>query len=99
MARRFDDNRAAALALEGLAGVVAAAGDGELAATLLGYATHLRASIGDTMPGDERFDVERAERSARALLGADEFERAHEAGRCHDDVEALFARIELTTAT
>ncbi len=55
--------------------------------------------IGDAARADERFDVERAERSARALLGDDEFQRAHEAGRCHDDVEALFARIELTTAS
>ena len=91
MARRLADDRAAARAVEGLAGVAAAAGDGELAAMLLGYATHFRGSNGDAVAGYEWFDVDRAEQSARALIGDDVFERALDAGR-ELDVEALLER-------
>ena len=58
---------------------------------LLGYATHLRASNGDTMTGDERFDVERAERSARLCSVTTSSNGRIDAGRCTIDVEALFA--------
>jgi hypothetical protein len=92
MARRLADDRAAARAVEGLAGVAAAAGDGELTALLLGHATHLRGSTGDAAAGTERFDVDRAERSARALLGDDGFERALDAGRALD-TDALLERV------
>jgi hypothetical protein len=89
MARRLADDRAAALAAEGLAAVAAAAGDGQLAAMLLGHVTHLRAASGNPVQAGERLDVDRAERSARALLGDDDYQRALEAGRDVDIDELL----------
>ena len=67
------------------------AGDGELTAMLLGHATHLRGSTG-RRAGTERFDVDRAERSARTLLGDDGFERALNAGRALDSDALLEAQ-------
>ena len=46
MARRIGDDASVALALEGLAVVAAATGDGALAATLLGHADQLRTTSG-----------------------------------------------------
>jgi tetratricopeptide (TPR) repeat protein len=69
-----------ARALEGLAGV-AADDDGELAATLLGCAEELRATVGSRLDGAERVDIERAARRARDQLGEDGYLKAYEAGQ------------------
>ena len=63
LARRHGNKAGIALALEGLAGVVAAALDGEQAATLLGAAEQLRATSAGSPTATQRIDVERAERT------------------------------------
>ncbi|MDI2131821.1 BTAD domain-containing putative transcriptional regulator [Yinghuangia seranimata] len=80
-ARRTGDPRALALALEGLAGAAAAAGDGVRAAPLLGAAAALRESAGTPLPPAERVDVDRATAAARAVLGADGFAAYEAKGR------------------
>jgi predicted ATPase/DNA-binding SARP family transcriptional activator len=80
LARRRGNDHAVALAVEGLAGVAAADGDGELAATLLGQARRLRLAVGTPMHGDDDVDRERAEMCARGQLGDDGYQRAHDAG-------------------
>lgn len=69
-AERTGDPRAVALALEGLAGVAGASGDGERAALLLGAAGAMRESAGGSLPPAERVDVDRIEAAARRTLGA-----------------------------
>ena len=81
MARRLGDDGSAAFALEGLAGVAAATGDGVLAAALLGQADQLRTTSGRRLHGAERIDVERATQLARTQLGEDGFAHAAAAGR------------------
>ncbi|WP_226900355.1 BTAD domain-containing putative transcriptional regulator [Nonomuraea phyllanthi] len=68
-ARKAGDPRAIALAREGLAGVAAAEGTYEEAATLLGEATALRESVGAPLPPAERGDVDRIAAAVRAGLG------------------------------
>ena len=68
-ARRTGDPRAVALALEGLAGVASATGDGERAALLLGAAGAMRESAGGPLPPAERVDVDRIHAAAGRLLG------------------------------
>jgi predicted ATPase/DNA-binding SARP family transcriptional activator len=72
------DARTTALAVEGLAGAAAAAGEAERAATLLGFAEALRG--GAQLPPEQRGDVERAAASAQAALGPRRFEEALRAG-------------------
>ncbi len=59
IARRIGDPRTIALALEGLAGAEALAGDPEHAAELLATATATRAAAGAPLPPAERFDLDR----------------------------------------
>lgn len=59
IARKSGDQRAIALALEGLAGVEALAGDHRKAAELLTQAAAARESVGRPLPPAERFDVDR----------------------------------------
>ncbi|NUW34986.1 winged helix-turn-helix domain-containing protein [Nonomuraea sp. SMC257] len=68
-ARHVGDPRAVALALEGLAGARALAGQHAEAARLLGKAAALRESAGAPLPPAERGDVDRVTASARAALG------------------------------
>ncbi|MFG6200285.1 BTAD domain-containing putative transcriptional regulator [Nonomuraea sp. JJY05] len=68
-AGKAGDPRAIALAREGLAGVAAAEGTYEEAATLLGEATALRESVGAPLPPAERGDVDRIAAAVRAGLG------------------------------
>ncbi|MFI6587235.1 BTAD domain-containing putative transcriptional regulator [Embleya sp. NPDC050493] len=75
-ARASGDPRAVALALEGLAGVEAISGRPAEAATLLGRADALRASIGAPLPVAERGDVTRIEAAARGALGASAYAAA-----------------------
>ncbi|MFZ3471101.1 AfsR/SARP family transcriptional regulator [Streptomyces sp. 4.24] len=75
-ARRTGDPRALALALEGLAGILPA----DRAASLLGTAGALRASVGTPLPAAERTDSDRAAARARAALGAEAFAAAFRAG-------------------
>ena len=70
----------------------AAAGDGELAATLLGTAEQLRTTAGSQLHGHERTDLERAERRTRDQLGEDAYVKAHEAGRA-GDLDTVLARV------
>lgn len=81
VARRTGDVRAVALALEGLAGVAAAAGEHEEAAVLLGAADAGRASAGAPLPAGERGDVDRIRAVVEPALGADAFAVAFERGR------------------
>ncbi|WP_338071300.1 BTAD domain-containing putative transcriptional regulator [Actinomadura bangladeshensis] len=67
-ARQAGDPRAIALAREGLAGVAAAEGAYEEAATLLGEAAALRESVGAPLPPAERGDVDRIAAAVRAGL-------------------------------
>jgi predicted ATPase/DNA-binding SARP family transcriptional activator len=91
LAEAQGDKVGIALALEGLAGVAAAASDGEQAARLLGRARQLRATAGSELHGDERIDVQRAERRARELLGDDGYDaiwssRIPEVGTLDDQI-------------
>jgi hypothetical protein len=87
--------RMLANALEGLAGALAARGtaaDASRAARLLGTADALRIRSGGAMPPGERFDVDRAERRIRAVLGDGATEDALAAGALEplDEVVASF---------
>lgn len=79
LASRVGDPRAIALAMEGLAGAHALAGEPDRAARLLGAAARARASVGTPLPRAERGDVDRITATARNALGeqafAAEFER------------------------
>ncbi|MFE0738850.1 BTAD domain-containing putative transcriptional regulator [Streptomyces sp. NPDC058855] len=68
-ARETGDPRALALALEGLAGAHALAGDPTRAARLLGAAHAARVSVGAPLPPAERGDVDRVTATLRAALG------------------------------
>ena len=84
VARRVGAVRAVANAVEGLAGALATTGaptDAEHAARLLGLADAMRRRSGGAMPAAERFDVDRAERRARATLGDQAFSCAFAGGR------------------
>ncbi|WP_030668802.1 BTAD domain-containing putative transcriptional regulator [Streptomyces sp. NRRL B-1347] len=80
------DNRAVALALEGLAGARALAGAHAEAAALLGRAAALRAAEGAPLPEAERADVDRATARGRAALGAGAFDTAVDAARARGAV-------------
>lgn len=80
-ARATRDPRAAALALEGLAGARAVARDHHGAAVLLGSAETARAAAGAPLPRGERGDVDRITALVRAGLGAEPFEAAVDRGR------------------
>ncbi|MGH3767823.1 MAG: AfsR/SARP family transcriptional regulator [Pseudonocardiaceae bacterium] len=79
LASRVGDPRAIALAMEGLAGAHALAGEHDRAARLLGAAATARESVGTPLPRAERGDVDRITSTARNALGeqafAAEFER------------------------
>ncbi|MFI1386598.1 AfsR/SARP family transcriptional regulator [Embleya sp. NPDC020886] len=79
-ARASGDPRAVALAWEGLAGVEAISGRHTEAATLLGRADALRASIGAPLPAGELGDVTRIVAAARERLGPSAYTRAFAAG-------------------
>ncbi|MYS83578.1 BTAD domain-containing putative transcriptional regulator [Embleya scabrispora] len=79
-ARASGDPRAVALALEGLAGVEAISGRAVEAATLLGRADALRASIGAPLPVGELGDVTRIAAAAREALGPSAYAIAFGAG-------------------
>jgi predicted ATPase len=70
-----------ARALDGLAGVSAAVGDGDRAARLLGGADALRAQTGVPVNDVDRDDVQRAVDGARAALGPAAFDVTHTDGR------------------
>jgi hypothetical protein len=87
VARRVGAVRAVANAVEGLAGALATtggSGDAEHAARLLGLADAMRRRSGGAMPAAERFDVDRAERRARATLCDQAFSCAFAAGGVAD---------------
>ncbi|MGW6504394.1 ATP-binding protein [Nonomuraea angiospora] len=73
VARSGGDPRARALALEGLAGAYALAGEPARAARLLGAAARLRESTGAPMPPPERGDVDRITARIRAALDEEAF--------------------------
>jgi predicted ATPase/DNA-binding SARP family transcriptional activator len=70
---------ARAVAVEGLACVAAARGDGQIAATLLGTAAHWRAEAHRPATPLERHDIDRAADNARAMVGGAAYERARTA--------------------
>jgi predicted ATPase/DNA-binding XRE family transcriptional regulator len=71
----------AATDLEGLAGVAADRGEAELAAALYGKADAIRASCGTPLRPSHQYIYDRGVATAKALLGQDEFARAHERGQ------------------
>jgi tetratricopeptide (TPR) repeat protein len=75
------DPRSVALALEGLAGVQAAASHPGHAARLLGAAAAARESVGAPLPAGERGDVDRITAKAAAIIGAEAFATEFERGR------------------
>jgi predicted ATPase/DNA-binding SARP family transcriptional activator len=80
LALRIADERAIALACEGLAGVAAARGDHARAATLLGHAAGRRARVGAPLPPGERFDVDRIEAATVDALGRARYDDLSSAG-------------------
>ncbi|MFC7302968.1 BTAD domain-containing putative transcriptional regulator [Streptomyces monticola] len=72
--------RALALSLEGLAGVAALSGAGELAALLLGAADAARRTVDAPLPPAERGDVDRVTAAATASLGEEAFAEAFRRG-------------------
>jgi hypothetical protein len=92
--RELRDERCAAFALEGLAGVAAAEGDGALAAALLARAAQTRAVTSFELTGAERRDVERAEAAARRAIGDRRFDEVMSGGQAmgfDDAVERLLS--------
>lgn len=86
-AKLWGDHRAVAQAVEGLAGVAAAEGDGLQSARLLGVAHRLRCDHGGPMPPGERtLEVDRIEAAARASAAAG-FAAAFAAGQQADPDE------------
>ncbi|WP_399552870.1 ATP-binding protein, partial [Streptomyces sp. WELS2] len=92
VARAIDEPRALALSLEGLAGAAALRGTRSAAARaalLLGAADAARRSVDAPLPPAERTDVDRIERSARAVLGDTDFTRSFTTGTHLTPEEAL----------
>ncbi|GAB2583968.1 BTAD domain-containing putative transcriptional regulator [Streptomyces capparidis] len=87
-ARAVGDPRAVALALEGLAGGHALAGDPARAARLLGAAARLRDAVGAPLPEAERGDVDRIAAAARGALGEPAFTAEFTRGTPRDADEA-----------
>ncbi|WP_030672939.1 BTAD domain-containing putative transcriptional regulator [Streptomyces sp. NRRL B-1347] len=90
-ARHTGDVRALALALEGLAGAHAAAGEQDRAALLLGAAHAARESVGMPLPPGERGDVDRITAVVRARLDQRSFRTAYGRGLAlaPDDLELV----------
>ncbi|MEV0643954.1 BTAD domain-containing putative transcriptional regulator [Phytomonospora sp. NPDC050363] len=80
-ARRLEDSRSIALALEGSAGAEVLAGEYRTTARLLGTAAALRERAGTPLPSGERGDVVRIGDSARRALGARDFDAEMARGR------------------
>lgn len=87
-AYELGDPRAVALAVEGLAGALAAAGRYGGSATLLGAAAAARDSVGAPLPPAERGDVDRVTAVAREALGAAGFDAEFARGALLDLTEA-----------
>ncbi|HET6954013.1 MAG TPA: BTAD domain-containing putative transcriptional regulator [Acidimicrobiales bacterium] len=89
VARKIGDPRTIALALEGLAGAEALAGDPEHAAQLLGAATATRAAAGAPLPPAERFDTDRITTRVRASLSDSALTAALQRGTelAHSDIQ------------
>ncbi|MFB9854986.1 BTAD domain-containing putative transcriptional regulator [Micromonospora andamanensis] len=87
-AHHLGDARALALALEGLAGVEALAGQYVLAARLLGAAAAARESTGVPLQPAESGDVERISTAAMVGLSDNEYAAAFAAGRILSPEEA-----------
>ncbi|MER5322973.1 BTAD domain-containing putative transcriptional regulator [Streptosporangium roseum] len=80
-ARTIGDQRAVALALEGLAGAHVGAGDHRTAARLLGAGSAARDSVRAPLPAGERGDVDRITVAAQRAMGADAFAQEFARGR------------------
>jgi predicted ATPase/DNA-binding SARP family transcriptional activator len=80
LASRVGDPRAIALAMEGLAGAHALAGEHNSAARLLGAAATARESVGMPLPTAERGDVDRIISTAQNALGEQVFVAEFERG-------------------
>ncbi len=82
IAQEVNDPRAIALALEGLAGAEALAGNHTSAARLLGAAMHARESVGHPLPPGQRDDIDRITATIHTTLPpatfATEFQRGKE---------------------
>jgi predicted ATPase/DNA-binding SARP family transcriptional activator len=79
-AREQGNKRHVAEALAGLAGVAAAAGDGEQAGRLFGAAEALRLGVGAALSPADAIDHQRAEELARAAAGDRAYSAARRAG-------------------
>jgi hypothetical protein len=87
VALQYGATRVVANAVEGLAGALAIDGQEAATARLLGAADALRRRSGGPMPVAERFDVDRAERRARAALGDHVYDSEFAAGAVDPDQE------------
>ncbi len=87
LASRIGDPRAIALAMEGLAGAHALAGEHDRAARLLGAAATARESVGMPLPRAEHGDVDRITATARNALGEHAFAAEFERGTKRDPDE------------
>jgi predicted ATPase/class 3 adenylate cyclase len=89
LSRELVDPRRIANTLEYLVNVVAAAGQGEQAARLLGTATAVREAIGVPRPSVERTWTEQEVATARQVLGEEAWAAAFAAGRALSLEEAI----------
>lgn len=92
LAIRVGDPRAIALAMEGLAGAHALAGEPDSAARLLGAAARTRDSVGTPLPKAERGDVDRITATARDALGEQAFGAEFARGAALEPVALIHSR-------
>ncbi|MFC0114659.1 BTAD domain-containing putative transcriptional regulator [Kibdelosporangium aridum] len=81
IAQEVNDPRAVALALEGLAGAEALAGNHTSAARLLGAAMHARESVGHPLPPGQRDDIDRITAAIRTTLPPETFATEFQRGK------------------
>lgn len=80
VAQDFDESRAIAAALLGIAGATALAGDHALAARILGASAGIRQSSGVPPSHDELAELDRITGAVREALGADRYAAEHALG-------------------
>ena len=94
MSRELGDKNSLALALEGFAGVLAAAGEERRAVRLAGAAAELRRTINATLSPDLRRILDSWLEGTRRALGADAYERALAEGRAMTLEQAIQHALE-----
>ncbi|MCE7008907.1 winged helix-turn-helix domain-containing protein [Kibdelosporangium philippinense] len=99
IAQEGNDPRAVALALEGLAGAEALAGNHTLATRLLGAATQARESVGHPLPRGQRQDIDRITKAVQAALTPDKFAAEFQRGKKTPPANLIPSNQKPTSAT